>query len=261
MKRPELKQSSNPVLSTIIYIVIIAGFGWFLFQLDLTALIFGKVKTTPNIQTMTKEQYQEITDLFNKQQMANQNLEERNLESADNLQPDNTKEVKPYPVGTIFKYIDRSGAIAMVDDIEKVPSQYRKSMKVSAVGAGQQITPIEVLNNKVYTPVTISYQGRTVVARLLLDTGATGISITPALANRLGVRPTSRGTATFADGSQKKIDYFTCDNVSVGSKSKSMIRVGIIPSESSDEAGLLGMSFLADYPHTVDLKAKVIRWF
>lgn len=261
MRRLDRKQTSNPVLGTITFIAITAGFVWFVFNLDLTALIFGKVKTAPSIQTMTQEQYQEIADLHNKQQMTNQNSEDGNAESTDALQIDNTQEVKPYPVGTIFKYVDQSGAIAMVDNIEKVPRQYRKSMKVSEVGAGQHITPIEVSNNKIYTPVTILYQGRTVVARLLLDTGATGISITPALADRLGVRPTSRGTATFADGSQKKIDYFTCDNISVGSKSKRMMRVGIIPSASSDETGLLGMSFLADYPHTVDLKAKVIRWF
>jgi hypothetical protein len=38
------------------------------------------------------------------------------------------------------------------------------------------------------------------------------------------------------------------------------MRVSIIPKEDAEETGLLRMSFLADFQHTIDLKAGVIKW-
>jgi predicted aspartyl protease len=169
----------------------------------------------------------------------------------------------------------------MVTDLEKVPMQYRGSMKVllpgepinqGAAAAGQyvtsqsqqqsdpRVTPIEIVNSLVFVPVTLTYQGRTVTTRLLLDTGATGVTISPAIAQRLGAYSGSPMTITLADGRKVMSFQFACEQVSVGLKTKINSRVCVMPRDDSEEVGLLGMEFLSEFSHSIDTKAKVIRW-
>jgi predicted aspartyl protease len=89
-----------------------------------------------------------------------------------------------------FHYTDASGTVVIVDDESKVPAKYRKQMQTTTAEKDEPIeyTSVMVKNNKVLVPVTFSYRGTTVAARLLLDTGASMTTISTDLANRLGIR-------------------------------------------------------------------------
>jgi len=260
MRKSESDKTGNSIISGIILMITMGMFASLLFKFDLTSLIFDKHKAAPPVETTTKTQYQDIAKIWNEQQKANEIEKVENLKPIDKPEKDTQQNVQ-YPREAIFQYTDENGLIAMVDDIEKVPIRHRKNMKISEGLSGQQRTSIDVVNNQVYVPVSMTYQGRTVTAKLLLDTGATGITISPALAKRLGARPTSQGNSILADGRKVQTYQFISDRVSVGSKNKNVAIVSIIPREGAEETGLLGMSFLAEFPHTIDLKARVIKWF
>lgn len=256
----KLTFSTKPIGNILRLTVIFSFLAVFIFKVDLTKVIFKKTVEElkqPNItETLTKEQYEEVREMWNK-------LEGQTAQSAS-IQDIQKNEIKPpmeqYPQGAIFQYKDVNGTSVMVDNLESVPGRYRQNMTVISGSYGQQRTPVEVLNNQIYVPVSISYQGRTVTAKLLLDTGATGITVSPAIAQRLGVCTTSQGMATLADGRQVQTAYFDCDRVSVGVKNKGVSKIAVMPRNGNEETGLLGMSFLSDFPHTIDVKAKVIRW-
>lgn len=163
--------------------------------------------------------------------------------------------------GAFYTYTDKSGVVAIVNDIEKVPSLYRSSMKVSGE-SNVHSTAVIIKNNQIHVPVTINYQGQTVSVYLKLDTGATEIVISPAIAKRLGIREeaTRKGISTIADGSRVVTKIAPADFVTVGNKAKSQIDLHIIPRAGNEETGLLGMSFLGDFPHMIDMKAQVIKW-
>lgn len=117
-------------------------------------------------------------------------------------------------------------------------------------------------NNSVYVPVTIGYRGKMVTVELLIDTGATGITISPAVAQRLGINSedTTQGRSTVADG--RTVAHYSVNAafVAVGPKVKKPIQINIMQRINSEDYGLLGMSFLAEFPHMLDMKANVIRW-
>ncbi|RII29767.1 MAG: hypothetical protein CXR30_10660 [Geobacter sp.] len=135
-------------------------------------------------------------------------------------------------------------------------------MKMSPGVYGQQRTMVRVHNNQIWVPVTFVHKGRTVTALLLLDTGATSTSISPALARRLDVQAaeTTVGAASLADGRVVRTAHVVVENATVGPKAKRNLNVQIMPRAGNEETGLLGMDFLGDFPHVIETKAGVIRW-
>jgi clan AA aspartic protease (TIGR02281 family) len=122
-------------------------------------------------------------------------------------------------------------------------------------------TAITFNGNQMFVPVTIGYRGRMVTIPLLIDTGATGITISPAIAIRLGIKPneTTQATAQLADGRTVATNTAPVAFVSVGPKTKKPSEVHILGS-GFEETGLLGMSFLAQFPHFIDVKNQAIKW-
>ncbi|MDD5285763.1 MAG: retropepsin-like aspartic protease [Desulfuromonadaceae bacterium] len=156
--------------------------------------------------------------------------------------------------GKIFMHTDANGVVSMTDDIDKMPSSYKEKEK--------EKTAVIVKRNQIYVPVTIGYQGRSVNVYLILDTGATGVTISPAIARRLGIKTenTRQGFSIIADGSKVVTHIATADFVSVGPKIKRAIDILILPHASGLETGLLGMNFLGEFPHMINMKAQVINW-
>lgn len=143
---------------------------------------------------------------------------------------------------------------------EKPPQQ---TPEVQPSTTNENETSIEVrTDNRIYVPVTIGYRGKMVTVPLLIDTGATDITISPAIARRLGIsgEETTTGESTVADG--RKVAHYKINAafVAVGPKTKKPLQVHIMPTVNNEETGLLGMSFLADFPHMLDLRSQVIRW-
>lgn len=122
-------------------------------------------------------------------------------------------------------------------------------------------TAITFNGSQMFVPVTIGYRGRMITVPLLIDTGATGITISPTLAIRLGIRPndTTQTTAKLADGRTVATNTAPVAFIAVGPKTKKPSEVHILGS-GFDETGLLGMSFLAQFPHFIDVNAQKIKW-
>ena len=228
--------------SAVIFAFVVAG----TMNSNLTKMIFGEIGTR------TTE-----TGLINEAQEQPRPIQPVQAETIERPQPEDNNS------GAIYTFTDGNGILTMVSDKEKVPSRYRANMKVSsAPGSNSKTTAVTVRDNRIYVPVTIGYRGKMVTVSLLIDTGATGVMISPAIAQRLGIRieDTTQGVTTVADG--RKVTNFnaSADFIAVGPKTKRSLQVNILPHENNEESGLLGMSFLADFPHMLDVKSQVIRW-
>ena len=141
--------------------------------------------------------------------------------------------------------------------------QMQQTQEIEPIINNERETALIVKDdNRVFVHVTIGYRGKMVTVPLLIDTGATGITITPSIANRLGISEadTTKGISTVADG--RKTQHYNIDVafVAVGPKTKKPLQIHIMPNESFEDSGLLGMSFLGEFPYMLDMKAKVIRW-
>lgn len=117
-------------------------------------------------------------------------------------------------------------------------------------------------DNRFYVPVTIGYRGRMITVPLLIDTGATCVVISPAIAQRLGIgiEETTQGVTTIAGGIKIADHNAVADFVEVGPKVKNTMRLNILPHANNEEFGMLGMDFLAYFPHILDVQAQVIKW-
>jgi predicted aspartyl protease len=248
MRNTEYKNEKRSIFQNIAILIPLGTTAFLIYKADLTSIIFNQYATT-QVETTAKEQYQEIAKTE-----ANKSINMSDKE-VENRQEDNQ-----YPQGTIFQYTNKNGLLTMTNDIEKVPIEYRKVMKTSGSTSVTNTTLVEISNNQIHVPVSITYRGQTINTKLLLDTGATGITISPALAKKLGANPTSEGFSTLADGRKIQTYIFACDKISVGTKQKESANISIIPRSDNEETGLLGMSFLADFPHTIDIKSKTIKW-
>ena len=257
----------NPFMTGVLVFTAVAALFSVLEKVDLTSLIFGKTGSpVPAIATMTREQSAEVLALWKQQNAQKQDTTPEPIIQAVVPTQQIIEQTPAAPQknesGSIYHYTDTSGMIVMVDDLEKVPSKYRAKMKTSSGTYGQQRTAVKVLNNQVWVPVTFAHKGRTVSTWLLLDTGATNTSISPALAQRLGIQAieTTRGNARLADGSTVQTAHIVVDNVTVGPKMKRSLNVQIMPRSGNEETGLLGMNFLGEFPYIVETRAGIIRW-
>lgn len=170
------------------------------------------------------------------------------------------------PAGAdLFQYTDKDGTVVIVDDESKIPAKYRKKSQASrSSGGGERYTGVTVRGNKVIVPVTFSYRGNLVQARMLLDTGASLTAIFPGLANRLGIQPEhgQRAVGRIADGSFVETMHTRVEYMQVGPKVQQNSEVVVLnqagPSMGFD--GLLGMSFLGDFRYHVNLQNSTIEW-
>ena len=166
--------------------------------------------------------------------------------------------------GSFYTYTDERGVVHMVNDLEKVPEKYRNSMKVTrSPETHGNVTPVAINGNRVVVPVTISFRGRSVEAKLLLDTGASTTTVNGRLVSLLGVEASDvrAGKATLADGRSVSSYMFVADSLAVGSHSLSQVRTSVLPGSGGGEYdGLLGMDFLKNFRYHVDFDRSVIEW-
>ena len=182
----------------------------------------------------------------------------------------------------IFSYRDGKGAIHFTDDISKVPKQYRDSdqgvRKHREVRGVYRATPkhptaIEFpgsisLNRGVKVPLISVGGGNFLVdtvlnsrvkARLMLDTGASLITLTEEVSNKLGITPHS-GAAELpfnTAGGEAWMPLLALDMVAVGSAESHLVEASI-NSHIKEIDGLLGMSFLGDFRFEIDRTKKLL---
>jgi len=128
--------------------------------------------------------------------------------------------------------------------------------------APEDETEVAIVNNHVIVPVTLSYKGKRIKAKLLLDTGSTTITLHKDIAGKLLIRKPQKGSIRVAGGDLIDAEAVRLDAVTVGPHTKKNLIAGIIEHHGPDVPfdGLLGMNFLKNYQYTIDFKDKVLRW-
>src|SRR6266540_2636825 len=157
----------------------------------------------------------------------------------------------------IYRYTDDKGVVHIVDDEGSIPAKYRKGASSQGGTSGpSNVTPVMIQGNRVIVPVTLSHGGSSVVAHLVLDTGASITVITEQLAQRLNFRPgeTRAITARVADGRTVQGSATRIGSMTVGPYFVSGPVISIITMSSpiQGQDGLLGMDFLRDHRFHVD---------
>jgi len=176
----------------------------------------------------------------------------------------------------IFSYRDDKGAIHFTDDLSKIPKQYRESeqgFRKHREGRGAHratpvpSSPIELpgsvaKNQEIQIPLIPVGGGNFLVdtvlnghikARLMLDTGASLITLTEEIGQRLGLSKYS-GSAELpfnTAGGEEWMPLVALDTVSIGTATTKLVEASI-NSHIKDIDGLLGMSFLGDFRFEID---------
>jgi len=173
----------------------------------------------------------------------------------------------------IFSYRDDSGAIHFTDDLSKIPKQYReKKVRKHREGRGAyRATPAPPAitlpgavsqNREIYIPLIAVTGGNFLVdtvlngrikARLMLDTGASFITLTEEIGRKLGLsaHAYSAELPFNTAGGEEWMPLVALETVALGSAKTRLVEASI-NSHIKGIDGLLGMNFLGDFRFEID---------
>ncbi len=126
-----------------------------------------------------------------------------------------------------------------------------------------QETKVMIRGNKVFVPVTLSYDDKEVQTTLLFDTGASSIVLHQDVAGELGIDEYEESQGRGVGGVQINTKKTKLNYVVVGPNKKADLRADIVEyqgPEGTDYNGLLGMNFIRGLKYTIDFQNQTIRW-
>lgn len=202
----------------------------------------------------------------------------------------------PFEVhGEFYRYVDETGVLHYVDELSKVPLKYRDNMKVyrekydhlpedereillkreieeaerermEHIAKQQYLdsleTKVTIKGNQVLVPVILGYAGDEVETVLLLDTGASIVTLHREIADQLYINEFRRVEAMLAGGKVIETGLTQLSYIKVGPIKREDVYASIIEHEGPpvNYKGFLGMNFLRNLEYTIDFKRQVIRW-
>ncbi len=168
---------------------------------------------------------------------------------------------------------DSEGAYILVDhryryylsgEVDQSIEQEIESLgqATKSIARALKTTPVVVHGNHVLVPVTIGYKKREIEVLLLLDTGASVITLHKDIADRLALPRGYKTSLITAGGHKIDAGLVQLGSVKFGPHNRTGLAAAIIKNMNSavEYHGLLGMNALQGINFQIDHAKQIIRW-
>lgn len=189
------------------------------------------------------------------------------------IAPEDRDDFKVGQTGTYRLRRDNRGAYILIDQRQRyylgqdgpaatAETRGASSRDTKPPATSAQTTPVVIRGNHVLVPVTISYQNREIEVLLLLDTGASIITLHKDIADRLRL-PRGFHTQLLTAGG-RKIDagLVKLGRVAFGPFRRTGLAAAVIRNRNAaaEYHGLLGMNALRGIDFKIDHTGQLIHW-
>lgn len=164
----------------------------------------------------------------------------------------------------IASYLTALGRFRAACDEARARRPADEASRVFLAGADERLAAMTSTLEETRIPLADTPGGHAIVsarinnrgeARLLVDTGASVVSLSGAAAARLGLTWSDKSTAKvrLADGTQIEVHPVLIDTMTVAGSRLDAVRAIVIPDAPAEDVdGLLGMSFLREFDVQID---------